>query len=515
MARLCCRNLRSQGAFFHATFICLFLMIGLAAAQSERVLRLGLREDPDLLDPTLGSSYVGRVVYAGMCDKLFDIDENLRIVPQLATGYDYPDNTHLRIRLRPGVTFHDGAPFDAEAVKMKVMRDLTAKGSLRAGDINSVASVEIVDPLTVVLVLKQPNAALLAQLTDRAGIMISPKAVEANGDKFGLHPVCAGPFAFEQRIAQDRIVLKRFPAYWNAANIHIDRLIYQPIPNSTVRLANLQAGSVDLVEYIVPSDVPAAQRDPRLQVVMGDAMGYQGITINIAHGAASDTILGRNVLVRQALELSIDRHAVVQVVYNGMYTPVAQANASASPFHVPSVQPPPRDIAKAKALLQQAGVPLPVPVVLTIPNNPDLIQVGEVIQAMAREAGFDVRIKAMEFASSLQAARNGEFEAYLIFFSGRADADGNMYPFLNSKGEANWGRYSNATADRLLDEARIPTDPAQRRDIYGQLWKQAQIDLPIIYLWTFKNIVGMKRGITGFTLVPDGLIRFTNVQLPP
>jgi peptide/nickel transport system substrate-binding protein len=159
------------------------------------------------------------------------------------------------------------------------------------------------------------------------------------------------------------------------------------------------------------------------------------------------------------------------------------------------VQPPPRDIAKAKALLQQAGVPLPVPVVLTIPNNPDLIQVGEVIQAMAREAGFDVRIKAMEFASSLQAARNGEFEAYLIFFSGRADADGNMYPFLNAKGEANWGRYSNATVDRLLDEARIPTDPAQRRDIYGQLWKQAQIDLPIIYLWAFKNIVGMKRGI--------------------
>src|SRR5262249_49784433 len=235
---------------------------------------------------------------------------------------------------------------------------------------------------------------------------------------------------------------------------------------------------------------------------------------NIAHGPASDTILGRNVLVRRAFELAIDRQAMVQVVYNGMYTPVAQANASASPFYVPSVQPPPRDLAKAKALLRQAGIPLPVPVVLTIPNNPDLIQVGEVIQAMAGEAGFDVRIKAMEFASSLQAARNGEFEAYLIFFSGRADADGNMYPFLNTKGEANWGRYSNATVDQLLEEARIPTDPTQRRDIYSHLWKQAQVHLPIIYLWTFKNIVGMKQGITGFTLVPDGLVRFTNMKLP-
>jgi peptide/nickel transport system substrate-binding protein len=489
------------------------VMLALAtAAQAETVLRLGLREDPDLLDPTLGSSYVGRVVYAGMCDKLFDIDEKLRIVPQLATGYEYPDTTHLVIHLRPNVTFHDGEPFNAEAVKMKVMRDLTAKGSLRAGDINSVQSVEIGDPLTVTLVLKQPNAALLAQLTDRAGIMISPKAVAENGDKFGLHPVCAGPFAFEQRVAQDRIVLTRFPAYWNAANIHLDRVIYLPIPNSTVRLANLQAGSLDLVEYIVPSDVPAVQRDPKLQVVAGDAMGYQGITVNIAHGPASNTVLGHSALVRQALELSIDRQAVVQVVYNGMYTPVAQANAPASPFHVPSVQPPQRDVAKAKALLQQVGAALPVPVVLTIPNNPDLLQVGEVIQSMAKEAGFDIRIKAMEFASSLQAARNGEFEAYLIFFSGRADADGNMYPFLFSGGEANWGRYSNPLVDRLINEARIPTEPAARRDVYGELWKQVQQDLPIIYLWTFKNIVVMKRNITGFTLVPDGLIRFTGVK---
>jgi peptide/nickel transport system substrate-binding protein len=223
-------------------------------------------------------------------------------------------------------------------------------------------------------------------------------------------------------------------------------------------------------------------------------------------------VLAHSAPVRQALELSIDRQAVVQVVYYGMYTPVAQANASASPFHVPSVQPPPRDIAKAKALLQQAGVALPVPVVLTIPNNPDLLQVGEVIQSMAKEAGFDIRIKAMEFASSLQAARNGEFEAYLIFFSGRADADGNMYPFLFSGGEANWGRYSNPLVDRLINEARIPIEPAARRNVYGELWKQVQQDLPIIYLWTFKNIVAMKRSITGFTLVPDGLIRFTGVK---
>jgi hypothetical protein len=155
---------------------------------------------------------------------------------------------------------------------------------------------------------------------------------------------------------------------------------------------------------------------------------------------------------------------------------------------------------------------LPVPQALESHELPGLVAEFRDAARNAKEAGFDIRIKAMEFASSLQAARDGEFEAYLIFFSGRADADGNMYPFLFSGGEANWGRYSNPLVDRLINEARIPTEPVTRRDVYGELWKQVQQDLPIIYLWTFKNVVVMKRNITGFTLVRDGLIRFTGVK---
>src|SRR5471032_217120 len=212
-----------------------FIMAALAAfavtQASAQTLHVGLRQDPDLLDPTLGSSYVGRIVFSGLCDKLFDIDEKLNIVPQLATSYEWKDPTHLLIRLRPGVTFHDGEKLDAEAVKYKLNRDLTAKGSMRRGEVNSIETVDIIDPLTVMLNLRAPSSPLLAQLTDRAGIMISPKAAEAAGDKFGLHPVCAGPFAFESRVAQDKIILKRFPGYWDAANVHFDEVVYQPNVN--------------------------------------------------------------------------------------------------------------------------------------------------------------------------------------------------------------------------------------------------------------------------------------------
>src|SRR6476646_1092405 len=289
------------------------------AMAQDRVLHVGLREDPDLLDPTLGSSYVGRIVFSGLCDKLFDIDTKLNIVPVLATGYEWKDPTHLVIHIRDGVQFQDGEKLNADAVKYKLIRDLTAKGSMRRGEISSIDSIDVIDPLTVQLNLKAPSAPLLAQLTDRAGIMISPKATEATGDKFGLHPVCAGPFSFDSRVAQDRIVVKRFPGYWDAKSIHFDQVIYLPNPNAAVRLANLQAGALDLVEYILPTDVAAVQKDPKLKIVMDDSLAYNGIAVNTNNGPAQDTVLGRNALVRQAFELGLDREAIIQVVYNGMF----------------------------------------------------------------------------------------------------------------------------------------------------------------------------------------------------
>jgi peptide/nickel transport system substrate-binding protein len=489
------------------------LWLAAPAMAQERILHVGLREDPDLLDPTLGSSYVGRIVFAGMCDKLFDIDAKLNIVPQLATGYEWKDPTHLVIHIRAGVQFQDGEKLNADAVKYKLMRDLTIKGSMRRGEVSSIDSIDVIDPLTVQLNLKAPASQLLAQLTDRAGIMISPKAAEAAGDKFGLHPVCAGPFSFDNRVAQDRIVVKRFPGYWDAKDIHFDQVVYLPNPNSSVRLANLQAGALDLVEYILPTDVAAVQKDAKLKVAIDDSLAYNGIAFNTGNGPAQGSPVGKNALVRQAFELGLDRQAIIQVVHNGMFTPTAQANPPSSPFFIKDVQPPARDPAKAKALLKQAGVTMPVAVTLTITNGSDTQQVGEVIQSMLSEAGFDVKIKTMEFASSLQAGYAGDFQAYMIGWSGRADPDGNMWQMLHTGGQFNYGHYSNPDVDKALDDARTVAAVDQRRAFYAKVWEQERKDLPLVYLWTAKNIVGMKKSITGFQQVPDGLVRLQGMEM--
>ena len=477
-------------------------------------LRIGLREDPDILDPTLARTFVGRIVFASLCDKLFDINERLEIVPQLATGYRWEGPRTLLITLREGVRFHDGEAMDAEAVRYSLNRHLTMQGSFRRGEIGSMEAVEVVDPRTVRIRLRAPFAPFVSQLTDRAGMIVSPKAAEAAGANFGNRPVCAGPFRFVSRVAQDRIIVERFPEYWDASRIHVQRITYQPITDTTARVANLQSGALEMIEVTSPSDVPGLRRDRRVRLSEVDELGYQSITINVGNGARAQSPIGRDPRVRQAFELALDRAAINQVVYEGLYTLTAQAVPPSSPYHVRALAPEPRNLDRARALLREAGVRTPVPVELTVANNPEARQVAEVVQAMVREAGFELRINAMEFASSLQAATRGEFETYYLAWSGRPDPDGNIHTFVHSGGPQNDGKYSNPEVDRLLDEARVETDEAKRRDLYARMWEIAlRQDRHRIYLWHRKNIFAHVTRLEGFRALPDGLIRVQDLRL--
>ena len=292
------------------------------SALAETHLRVGLAEDPDVLDPSLARTYVGRIVFSSICDQLFDIDEKLAVVPQLALSHETsPDGKTVTIKLRPGVKFHDGEPLDAAAAKYSLDRHLTMKGSFRKPELGSVDKVEVVDPLTIKLILKEPFSPLLAQLTDRAGMMVSPKAAEAAGDKFGLKPVCAGPFKFVERVQQDRIVVEKFADYWNKDNVFIDKITYLPIVDGTVRLANLRSGGLDLIERVLATDIKAVRDNPKLKLIKAVSLGYTGITMNLANGPKADTPFAKDARVRRAFELSLDREAINQVVFNGEFVP--------------------------------------------------------------------------------------------------------------------------------------------------------------------------------------------------
>jgi peptide/nickel transport system substrate-binding protein len=489
------------------------LFAGTASAQTT--LRFGLAEDPDVLDPTLARTFVGRIVFAAMCDKLFDIDEKLNIVPQLATAYEWAgDSKSVLLKIRQGVTFHDGEKLDAEAVKFSIERHKTMQGSNRRGELAPVTSVEVVDPQTVKLNLSAPFAPLLAQLADRAGMIVSPKAAKAAGDKFGANPVCAGPFKLVERVAQDRIVLEKFANYWDKGRVHIDRLVYLPIVDATVRLANLRSGQLDFIERMAASDVPSFKNDNRFKVAKIVEIGYQGITINTGKSEmAQKTALGRDPRVREAFELAIDRDAVVQVVMEGEAQPGNQWVAPSNSFYAKNVPMPKRDVNRAKALLKEAGVTNPTVNLMTATTT-DAQKIGQVVQSMAKEAGFDVKIQSTEFSTSLNLADKGDFDAYVLAWSGRADPDGNLFSFYGCKQPLNYSGYCKPEIDDLLKQSREQRDPAARQKIYEQIAAIAvKQDRPIVYLYHRNWLWAYTTKLSGLRTIPDGLVRVQDLKL--
>ncbi len=491
------------------------LLLGVLAAQAQ-TLRVGLAEDPDVLDPTLARTFVGRVVFSALCDKLLEIDEKLNIVPQLATSYEWSaDSKALTMKLRQGVTFHDGEKFDAAAVKFNIERHKTMAGSNRRGELAPVSSVDVLDPSTVRLNLSAPFSPLLAQLADRAGMMVSPKAAKAEGDKFGAHPVCSGPFKFVERVAQDRMVFERYANYWNKGAIHFDKIVYTPIPDATVRLANLKSGQLDFIERVSSSDMDKIRADKKLKTSRITEIGYQGITINVGKSdMAKNNPLGRDARVREAFELSLDRQGLVQVVMDNEAIAGNQWVAPTNQFYAKNMPLPKRDIARAKALLKEAGVPNPSFTLVT-PTTSDAQRIALVVQAMAREAGFDVKIQAAEFATSLDMADKGNFEAYVLAWSGRADPDGNVYSFDACKQPLNYAGYCDAETDALLNQSRALRDPAERRKVFEKVAAKVLKERPIVYLYHRNWLWAYNPKLSGVREIPDGLLRISGLKMAP
>jgi peptide/nickel transport system substrate-binding protein len=486
--------------------------LGGAAAQGN--LRIGLAEDPDVLDPSLARTYVGRIVFASICDKLFDIDEKLNIVPQLALSHETSaDGKTVTIKLRPGVKFHDGEAFDAEAAKYSLERHLNMKGSFRKPEISAIDSVEVADPMTIKLHLKAPFSPLLAQLTDRAGMMVAPKAAEAAGDKFGLHPVCAGPYKFVERVQQDRIVVQKFADYWDKDHVFIDKITYLPIVDGTVRLANLQSGGLDLIERVLATDIKTVRGNPKLKLSEAVQLGYVGITMNLSNSPKANTPFAKDARVRRAFELSIDRDAINQVVFNGEFVPGNQWISPQNFYYQAAFPIPKRDVAKAKALMKEAGVTTPLTLDFMVPNGPETRAVAEVVQSMAAEAGFDLKIRVTEFATALKQAEDGAYQIFLVGWSGRTDPDGNSYSFHTCGSPQNTTGYCDKEVDAAHQEARTKSDPAERKKAYEKVAAKFLTEGSIMYLYHTKILVAHTDKLEGYKQMPDGLVRVIGLKL--
>jgi len=496
--------------------VALTLLAGIAHAQ-KATLVVALNQDPDILDPTLSRTYVGRIVYEHMCEKLYELDQNLKIFPQLAAELPALSDggKTVTVKLRSGVKFNDGTPMNAEAVQYSLNRHLTMKGSARRSELELVSAIEVVDPLTVRLRLKAPSSPLLATLTDRAGMLVSPTQARKLEDKFGTAPVCVGPWSFVERVPQDRIVLEKSKHYFDPSQAKFDRIVFRIIPDDNVRLANLRSGDIDMMHLVAPTDAASLRKEGRFEMSSVTGLAYYSLTINLHNKNGKNTPpvdlgtpLANDPRVREALDLSIDREALNQVAWDGQFTPGCTPISPVSPFYDKNRKCPTRDVAKAKKLLADAGLPNGYSFEMTVVNDPQQRRVGEVIQGMAKEVGFNISLRPSEFASALKDDDAGNNRAFLIGWSGRVDPDGNIHQFHTCGGSLNTTGACDQAIDALLNKAREVSDMAQRAALYKEAIDKMVLERRnLIYIYHQNYIVAYPKNLKNYKAVPDGLIR--------
>ncbi len=313
-------------------------------------LRVGFYIEAATMDPHFSGSKIDRQVYHNIYEPLVTLDVKLGIKPGLAESWQQPDPKTVVFKLRRGVKFHDGTDFNAEAARFNFNRMKTEPKSVRKGEVASIDSVDAVDAYTIKINLKRPDAALLATLTDRAGMMVSPKVAQERGSELERNAKGAGtgPFEFVEWVKDDHLLIKRNESYWNKqGGPYLDRVRYRPIPDDTVKLQSLQTGEIDVMDYVQPRDVAAVKADRNVVVVDVPSLADFAYQLNHTRPPFATKAL------RQAVASSLDLEQIVKGVWLNVGVPANGPIPPTSWAYDRSIAPIKRDLGRAKAKQQQ------------------------------------------------------------------------------------------------------------------------------------------------------------------
>jgi len=496
-------------------------LIAAASAQGGRrggTLQAALDGEPPTMDPHRSGTLFDRHVYQNLYDKLVDTDQNLRIVPMLATSWTVgPDGKTITFKLRQDVKFHDGTPLNAEAVKYNFERMLDPKfPSVRRSEIGPIQKVTALDPSTVQIALERPFSPLLYVLTDRAGMMLSPAAAQTEGLNFSLHPVGTGPYRFVEQVPNDHVTLERAPDHWQKGQAYLDRIIFRTIVDDNARVANLKSGDVEIISRVPLPQVKqlaqeAAQPGARFVLVQFGSFQWNGIALNMTKPPFDNKAL------RQAFNATLDREAIANVVLQGAAYPAYSFFPNGTPAYDPAWKLPSRSVQRAKERLQGAGQPNGFSFTMISGGGQQNQSVAQAIQSMAADAGIQAKIEIVEGGIFFDTVSHLRHQAALLFWSGRPDPDFDVYPFVTQSGIGglNFSGYGDSKVQALLDGARLLNDMAQRRRAYSEATKILADDLPYLLLYFPREYKLLSTRVHGFTLVPDGLLRLRTVWLSP
>ena len=483
-----------------------------AHAQQGNAVLLATQADVARLDPAATGDVPSMMVQSVIFEGLVGWDKEGKLVPQLAESWTFSDGGKVvTFKLRRGVKFHDGEEFDAAAAKVNFDRWLDkSSGLLTLSQFATVDNAEAVDKQTLRLNLKEVNGALLQTLAGRRAMFNSPKALQKWGKDINLHPTGTGPFEFAEWVPKDRVVVKRFDAYWGTKPA-IDKITFKPVPEPASRVAMLEAGDADMAAPIPIQDVERLKGNNKLQVMMVDSLDNLHFALNMQKDIFKDA------RVRQAVNYAVDKDAIAKNIYSGLAVPLTKSPVSPFLWGYSAVGDYYKfNPAKARELLKDAGIKPGTKLVMWIPDGryPQDRQVGEATAGYLREVGFDVQIQKMEWATYI--GRVGQKPdpvapydlAMLAWSVGTQDADwglGGTFLSTNWPPRAyNLAFYKSDVVDKALEAGRQTTDSTKRMDAYKVAQKQIMEDAPWLFLVNYKYIGAAKRELSNAYVIPFG-----------
>lgn len=481
---------------------------------------IAMQADATHLDPHVSGNGVSNTVTGTMYESLVTFDQDSNIIPMLATEWSVSEDGYkYTLKLREGVTFHDGEPFNAQAVianyeRGKANPDMRIHAQTKAWD-----SIVADNDYQVTITLKEPNNTFINKLTQTR--IISPKAIKELG-KDGLAKASAGtgPFIFSERVDGGYTKMVRNENYWGEGP-SVDTLTFKVVPEDGARIAMLQTGEADIISPVPPVQVEKIKNNKDITIYNESGITYRYVTLNKNYTLADGRKPFDDVRVRQAMNYAFDNDAYCQVVFQGYATKPTSIFAKAIMYHAEQT-PYDKDIEKAKALMKEAGFEDGFPVEIWVDNTTIEMQGAEFVRQQLAEINIDVKIAPQESTTIAERTSAPENETevqmwYVNWGSGSYEADGSMRNILHGEKYPpdgyNTAFYNNAEFNKLLDDALKETDPAVIGEMYAKAQSIAWEECPWMFLGNDNSIMAMRNYVTGLTFKPSGDIVFTTVGL--
>ncbi|WP_353151212.1 glutathione ABC transporter substrate-binding protein GsiB [Pollutimonas bauzanensis] len=497
-------------------------LLGGSAAFAAKDVSVAVEISLDSLDPYNTNSTLSQALGKSYYEGLFQFDKDLKVQPLLAESYEPSDDgLTYTFKLRSGVKFQDGTDFNADAVKANLDRVLDRSNGLsRYNQFSRIDKIEVVDPLTVKIMLKEPFSAFINALAHPSAMMISPTALKKWGKDITFHPVGTGPFEFVEWKPAEYLKVKKFDGYWKKGYPKVDSMTFRTVTDNNTRAAVVQTGEAQFAYPLPYEQAALLSKNDKLEVVAAPSIIARYISMNVQHKPFD------NIKVRQAINYAINKEALAKVAFAGYAFP-SQGVVPQGVDFAKKMDPWPYDVKKAKELLKEAGYPNGFSTTLwSAYNDGTAAKAVQFLQQQLAQVGIKVSIEMLESGQRVQRVQQVQDAAtapvrmyYAGWSASTGEADWALRPLLATSGWPpvfnNTAYYSNPKVDKDIADALLTTDKAEKTKLYDSAQDQIWSDAPWAFLTTIKLLSVHNKKLSGFYVMPDGSFQFSDVDLKP